>query len=188
MQDLTDGRSIVRAATPIDAPALATLKLVAFRETFLAGFGIPYPPADLARFEQASYGVERVAAELRDPAHATWVAQDDADTLIGYAHAGPCKLPHPEAGHDAGELYQLYLLRVAQGNGLGRILLERAGDWLAMRYPGPQWLGVWSGNARAQRFYAAQGFRKVGDYRFMVGDHADAEFILRRDVDGRSKL
>ena len=40
--------SIIRPALSSDVAALSALKLAAFRETFLDGFAIPYPPADLA--------------------------------------------------------------------------------------------------------------------------------------------
>ena len=170
----------IRRAGPSDGAALAALKLAAFRETFLDGFAIPYPPADLARFEAESYGVATVAGELADPRHASWVAQAADGRLVAYAHAGPCKLPHPEASAQQGELYQLYALNAVQGQGVGRALMDAALAWLAQAYPGPVWLGVWSGNARAQAVYARRGFAKVGEYGFQVGDWTDAEFILRR--------
>jgi len=171
----------LRRARPEDAAPLAALKLATFRETFLEGFGIPYPPEDLARFEAESYSLARVLAEIEDPSHATWVCEGPDGMLLAYAHAGPCKLPHPEATPASGELYQIYVRREAQGMRLGPRLLDAALDWLAEAYPGPQWLGVWSGNDRAQAFLGARGFRKVGDYHFMVGDHRDDEHIYRRD-------
>ena len=39
----------IRRAGPSDGAALSALKLAAFRETFLDGFAIPYPPATVAR-------------------------------------------------------------------------------------------------------------------------------------------
>ncbi|ABQ68814.1 GCN5-related N-acetyltransferase [Rhizorhabdus wittichii RW1] len=171
----------IRIARPEDAAALAALKLRTFRETFLEeGFAIPYPPADRAIFETASYSAPAVAAELADPARRTWVA-DAGDRLLGYAQVGPCKLPHPEAGEAQGELYQLYVLREAQGMKLGKALLDAALGHLAEARPGPVWLGVWSGNDKAQAVYAARGFEKVGDYRFKVGSWYDEEYILRKD-------
>lgn len=171
---------LIRVAEVADAPALARLKLDTFRETFVdGGFAIPYPPADLALFESASYGVGVVAAELAAPGRMTWVAESEG-RLLGYAHVGPCKLPHPEVAAQAGELYQLYVRGDAQGQGIGRRLLDLALDHLAMARPGPIWVGVWSGNIRAQAVYLARGFEKVGDYRFPVGDWLDDEFIYRR--------
>jgi len=178
---VTEGRgALLRLAIPADAPALAALKLACFRETFLEGFGIPYPPADLAQFEAQAYGEATVAAELADPARATWLCAAPDGRLLAYAHAGPCKLPHPEVTARSGELYQLYVRQGCQGMGLGKRLLATALDWLAETYSGPLWLGVWSGNDRAQAVYAAAGFQKVGEYSFMVGNHRDEEYILRR--------
>ena len=41
-------------------------------------------------------------------------------------------------------------------------------------------IGVWSGNLKAQKLYAAYGFEKAGDYQYPVGRWLDDEFILRR--------
>lgn len=177
---MTDADISIRRAHADEAVALAALKLAAFRETFIDGFKLPYPPADLARFEAESYGPERIAAELADRSHATWVA-DAGGRLLAYAHAGPCKLPHAEASPCQGELYQLYALNKAQGAGVGRGLMQAALGWLETEMPGPIWLGVWSGNNRAQAIYRKYGFEKVGEYGFPVGDWSDHEFIFRRD-------
>lgn len=171
----------IRLARPGDAAPLAALKLATFRETFIDGFRIPYPPDELALFEASAYGPARVAAELADPACTNWVVEGGG-TLLGYAQVGPCKLPHPDVPPGAGELYQLYLLNAAKGLGLGRKLLDEALDHLAATRSGPVWLGVWSGNHAAQNFYARKGFAKVGEYPFPVGrEWTDHEFILRRD-------
>ena len=52
----------IRPAHPRDTAALARLKLATFRETFVDDFAIPYPPANLAAFEEASYAPAVVAA------------------------------------------------------------------------------------------------------------------------------
>lgn len=169
----------IRLATPDDVDALARLKLETFRQTFLEDFAVPYPPADLAVFEADAYGRDHVAGELADDARRTWVAASDGE-LLGYVHVGPTKLPHPEAAPHHGELYQLYVRREAQGMKLGGRLLALALDHLTAQLPGPIWLGVWSGNLRAQAIYAACGFSKVGEYQFPVGAWRDHEFIFRR--------
>ncbi len=172
----------IRDAAGADTDALAALKLATFRETFLDGFGIPYPPADLALFEAESYGAQTVARELADPAHRTWVAEAQG-RMVGYAHVGPCKLLHPELTPGEPELYQIYLLNAVQGQGLGRRLLDTAlghCDLLAAQGGGRVWLGVWSGNARARAVYAQRGFAQVGEYHFRVGAWLDDECILRR--------
>ena len=174
----------LREANAGDVPALAALKRATFRETFLEDFAIPYPPADIAVFEEESYAPARVSAELADPTHKSWVVEVDG-ALAGYAHCGPCKLPHPEVTADAQELYQLYVRRAAQGAGLGKALLASAMAHMQARIQGgraPVWLGVWSGNIRAQAVYTRLGFELVGAYRFRVGGWYDDELIMRREA------
>jgi ribosomal protein S18 acetylase RimI-like enzyme len=170
---------LLRPALPEDVEPLAALKLETFRETFLDGFGIPYPPADLALFEAASYSPAAVAGELADGERKNWVVEADG-RLIAYAQVGPCKLPHPEVRQGEGELYQVYVRADAQGLGLGKRLLTTALDHLAATRPGSIWLGVWSGNHKAQAVYRKIGFDKVGEYQFPVGSWRDEEFIFRR--------
>jgi len=177
---MTSAMMHIRDALPQDAPALSELKLTTFRQTFLQDFAIPYPPVDLALFEVETYGVQRVATELADQAHRSWVVEGDGK-LIAYAHVGPCKLPHPEVKAGDMELYQLYLRRSAQGLGLGKRLLDHALGFLD-GLGEAVWLGVWSGNDRAQALYRTRGFVAVGKYKFCVGEWRDDELILRRSV------
>jgi ribosomal protein S18 acetylase RimI-like enzyme len=171
----------LRLARADEAEALAELKLATFRETFIHGFAIDYPSADLAAFERSSYSPATVAAELANPELTTWVGEAPDGRLLGYVQVGPCKLPHPDAMPGEAELYQIYVRGEAQGIGLGRRLLDHAFDHLAETRPGPVWLGVWEGNRRAQAVYAGRGFREVGSYCFMVGDWEDRDLIYRRD-------
>ena len=96
----------------------------------------------------------------------------------GTAIAGPCSLPAPDMGANAGELARLYVLNEAQGAGLGRELLRGAMTYLEQRFS-EIYLSVYAENFRAQKIYAALGFRKVHDYFYMVGNHADPEWIMR---------
>ena len=171
----------LRRASLADAERLTQLACETFRETFLEGFAIPYPPEDLASFMVENYTREVFERKLGDQLQATWIAERDGEPLA-YANAGPCRLPHADVRPDDVELNRLYVLRSAQGLGLGRALLETALAWMEAQGPGPLWLGVWSGNLKAQALYARYGFRKVGDYRFPVGTWRDDEFILKRGV------
>ncbi len=52
--------------------------------------------------------------------------------------------------------------------------------WLHLTFPGrPIYIGVWSENYRAQRFYQRRGFEWCGEYLYVVGDARDREWILR---------
>ena len=103
-----------------------------------------------------------------------------ASSPIGYVTACPTHLPHPDVAPGDGEIQRLYILRGYQGGGRGTFLLRTGLEWLEREGPRTLWIGVWSENYGAQRFYARHGFEIVGEYSFMVGDHADREFITRR--------
>ncbi|RBJ75241.1 hypothetical protein C3L29_032985, partial [Pseudomonas sp. MWU12-2534b] len=70
---------LIRVATPSDAIPLAELKRDTFRETFLHdGFGIDYPPHDLAAYEAQAYSVETITGQLNDE---QLVDEDHVDPL-----------------------------------------------------------------------------------------------------------
>jgi Sortase and related acyltransferases len=169
----------IRPARPEDAEALGALGRQTFIDTFVTGFGIPYPQDDLDGFLNASFTPSATAQKLAEPGAAWWVAERDG-TLLAFANAGPNTLPHPDARPTHMELRRLYVGRDAQGLGLGTSLLTLALDWMETHGDGPLWIGVWSGNLKAQRLYAAHGFEKAGEYQYPVGRWLDDEFILRR--------
>jgi ribosomal protein S18 acetylase RimI-like enzyme len=170
---------LIRRAGSADAAALAAIGARTFGETF----GHLYPPADLQRFLAESYDLERTRADLADPAKAAWLVEAGGEA-VGYALAGPCALPHPEVTPACGELKRIYLLEAWQGGGLGARLFAETLAWLQSQGPRSIWIGVWSENHGAQRFYARHGFEKVGEYGFRVGETVDREYILRKISDG----
>lgn len=165
----------IRRAVDADAEMLSSLG----ERTFIETFGHLYSAGDLARYLEEAYNLERTRADLADPDKAVWVAECGGD-VVGYALAGRCGLPHPEVTPECGELKRLYLIKTHQNYGLGRLLFAEAMAWLQRHGPRTVWIGVWSQNLGAQRFYARHGFEKVGEYGFPVGDHVDREFIMAR--------
>ena len=196
---------MIRRATPADAEALSYLSRTCFTQTF----GHLYAPSDLDAFLDEAYSPTVLRAELEDSERATWLLFDEpvdeagatlssadhpgrpepgdeapassvSHAPIGYVTACPAHLPHPDVAPGDGEVQRLYILQGHQGGGRGTALLRTALDWLERDGPRTIWIGVWSENYGAQRFYARHGFEIVGDYSFMVGDHADHELITRR--------
>lgn len=170
---------VLRRAKPEDAAILSDLAARTFTETF----GHLYPAEDLAYFLAAAYAVEEQRRLLGDPRHAAWLLEHEGEA-VGHALAGPCGLPHPDAGPADGELKRLYVLADWQAHGWGARMMDEAMAWLLRDGPRPLWLGVWSENQGAQRFYARYGFVRVGSYEFPVGRVRDLEFILRRPAAG----
>ena len=148
-------------------------------ETFVQAFGRFYKADDLQKFLREKHSVETYQHCLDSPEFAVWTAFDANDAAIGYLVAGPCDLPVDDMPPNAGELIRFYICSDFQGAGLGARMMSEALVWLDDNFD-HVFLSVYRDNVAAQRFYARYGFKKIQEYFFMVGDHADPEFILKR--------
>ncbi len=164
----------IREAFEEDAGLLSALGA----ETFISTFGHLYSTDNLEKFLAKSHSQAAYSALLGNPDYAVWIAHDDAGAGAGYAVAGPCTLPVPGMPPASGELVRLYLLKSAQGSGLGARLLDTALSFLRDRFE-HIYLSVYHENHIAQRLYQRFGFVKIHDYFYMVGDQADPEWIMQ---------
>ena len=103
-------------------------------------------PAELARHRTLASFASRLAAGL-----------PDTRTL------GPIGEPLGFAMIRADEMYQLYVAAAARGTGVAVRLLADAEARLAQAGVGRAWLACAIGNDRAARFYARQGWTRVGN-------------------------
>ena len=157
---------------------LAALGAATFSETF----GHLYPGEDLRAFLAESHSEAAWSRALADVSRATWIAELADAKPAGFITVGSCKLPVENLAPAAGEIHQLYVLASHQNLRLGARLMALGLEWLEAHGRALLYIGVWSENHGAQRFYARYGFRKVGEYGFRVGDTVDREFILERNT------
>lgn len=170
----------IRRATPGDVDALSAIS----RDTFVETFGHLYTPQDLATHLDTMYAPEKYRDAIEEQGAVAWLLIDDENHVQGYAYAGPCSLPHQDVQPGDLELKRLYLRRTLQNGGWGAKLFAEAEAWMRRNGPASIWIGVWSENSGAQRFYARHGYEKVGEYLYPVGETRDLEFILRKNLDG----
>ena len=151
MERLAD--SVVSPAGPADAAALASVHVRAWRETYVSLL----PAAYLARMDVASHAARwRRRLTLARPGEAVLLAEGPGDAL-GYVWGAT------PAGATEAEVFTLYLLRAAQGRGLGRRLLACAARVLAGE--GAERLRLWvlNGNRPAIGFYGHLGGRAAAE-------------------------
>jgi GNAT superfamily N-acetyltransferase len=140
--------TVIVPAGPGDAAALAEVHVTSWRETYPGLLPAPY--------------LERMSA----PVHARRWRRQLANARSGevvLAAEGPAGLTAYCAGALIGEargeaeIFTLYVLKSAQGNGLGRRLFETAA--MALQAQGARALNVWvlNGNGRARGFYGHLG-------------------------------
>lgn len=162
-------------------------QLISFgREEFTRTFGHLYDPKDLADYLVEGYQTSLYEHWIESDDYHIFAAFNDEGALVGYSLVSPCGLPLEKCGHDiayaatCGEIKRMYIHPSTFGTGLANELMMTSLNWLKGRNYGDRiYLGVFSENFRAQKFYHKHGFEKVGEYGFEVGDHIDREFIFK---------
>ncbi len=146
-----------RAASPEDYDALCGLWRVMddLHARLLPRYFRRPPGRSRSRAE-----VERI---LASPDEALHVATDDDESVVGLCHTQiydtppvpamtPCRRAHIDS---------LVVLPPWQRRGVGRLLVGQAEAWARAHRAAEVVLTVWAGNAGAERFYDALGFRPV---------------------------
>lgn len=169
--------TLLRRATPDDAPRLALLGAA----TFLTAFASDHPGQALVDHCAQEHGAQRYADWLARADHAFWLVETDLGAPIGYAMLCPPQIDiEPDPG--ALELKRLYALAGWQNAGLGRRLIDAVVAEAKARGAPSLYLCVYTINHAAQRFYARHGFEKVGQQQFMTGDVPFTDWILRKPL------
>jgi ribosomal protein S18 acetylase RimI-like enzyme len=172
----------IRIASEDDA---ATLSQVAS-----ATFPLACPPGtdegDIATFIATDLTAERFARHLADPMRTILLATDDDEPtaysmlLLGEPDdedVQACLTARPSV-----ELNKFYVVPKAHGNGLASRLMDASIEVARANGASGVWLGVSSGNPRANRFYEKHGFRVVGIKSFSMGEHTFDDDHVRERV------
>ena len=171
----------IRAATHLDADALAALGERTFRDTFAADNSVE----DMDAYIAHAFSVDRIAAELAGSENRYLVAFLDGDAQpAGYVKLRTGTAHASAMGPAPIELQRLYADRRALGRGVGAALMHAALRTAASAGHQTLWLGVWERNARAIAFYQRWHFEKVGDHVFRLGSDDQTDWILARRLSG----
>lgn len=144
-----DTRFVLFPPGPADAEALAQVHVQAWRETYRGLL----PDAFLARISAEGHA-RRFARSLLHPGpDDVTLAAADRHGLVGYAQGGPSR--RRLAGE--AEIATLYVLKAAQGQGLGRRLIAQTARALAARSASAMMISVLRDNLPARGFYEHLG-------------------------------
>jgi ribosomal protein S18 acetylase RimI-like enzyme len=159
---------LVRAASPIDAAALARVDRESWRTTYAGILPLDVIARHAGRKSEAAWRHRLFAT--RD-IHATWLAERSGQGIVGFAACGPAR--EPIEGLEA-EIHALYVLQSSQRSGVGRALVRAA----ARHFVRNGYFGfyVWVLKAnRARLFYEALGGEEIAERTERLGRHPFAE-------------
>ena len=169
----------LRRGGPEDAARFSLVGKATFLESY-AGF---LPLEDIMAHGERQHAPQVYASWLANPACGCWLAEaDTGGAPVGYQVLGPPDLALADLSADDVEIKRLYLLHRFQRRGLGRLLMDVAGDWARERGCRRLLLGVYSRNLPALAFYDRVGFTRVGERHFRVGANDYFDYILGRAI------
>jgi len=160
-----------------DAAALADIAATVFP--------LGCPPgtaaADLNAYIDAELTSARFRQHLADPSRLVLTARE-AGSMVGYLMLSQSEAPAMVGSTRPIELQRLYVLPAFHGTGVAGALVAQALTVAKTMERDTLWLSVSQLNPRGLAFYAKQGFRKVGEQQFLVGQDPQDDDILARPV------
>lgn len=163
----------IRRGTLADAEALAALAARTFEETY-ARYNTP---EDMAAHLAASFVPDKQTAELVSPDFVTVLAEVGG-AFAGFAQVRRARAPECVEDPRTVELWRFYVDRPWQGRGLAAPLMEAVRQGARDLGGGSVWLGVWTENRRAVRFYEKCGFRIIGSQTFLLGSDEQSDHVM----------
>lgn len=147
----------IRRAEPTDANLIAVLGSATFYEAY---FEQDIPSA-LANYILDSFSPEQITKEIAEPG-SEFIIIFQKEKAVGYAKLREAPVAPGVASTNAIELQRIYIIERVWGSGAAEMLLEYVLNRVGQRGFDTLWLGVWTENKRAQRFYEKHGFRDTG--------------------------
>ena len=150
-------------------------------ETFTAAFAHLNTPEDMAAHVNGAFAEEKLKRELECPDSSFWFLTADGQ-LAGYM-----KLNESAAQTDIHdpmslEIERIYVSGDYQSRGWGGGQIEKAVGLARDAGKKYVWLGVWEHNARAISFYKRHGFEPFGTHPFYLGNDAQTDILMKRDL------
>lgn len=175
---MASNRLTIRMANANDLGALQKIGCESYRDHF----SHVWSPVGIQRFLDSDFSTDVLRSMLGNPSKYLWLlALDSDDKMVGYAKLN-WSVPDPVFGVEGVELHKIYFLKSAAGKGYGAALLEHVFDCVKKRSGTRIWLDVLKSNTGAQKFYAGNGFREVGEIPFRTDLAEIGMVVMIRDL------
>lgn len=165
---------------PVSTGDISTLQQIS-RETFKKTFDPYTAPNDMKRFLKEDYEAEKLRREINNPDSRFFflIVQDQ---VAGYLKINDGDAQTESVKPNAMEVERIYLRSTFQHKGLGLVLIKYAEKIARKENKDYMWLGVYEHNQVAQKFYARDGFQRVGQHTFQVGSDPQTDFLLAKKL------
>ncbi|NER17083.1 GNAT family N-acetyltransferase [Spongiivirga citrea] len=150
-------------------------------ETFIDAFEKHNNPEDFKAYVDTAFSLNAIKSQLINPSTAFYFVIKDEE-IIGYFKVNEQDAQSDLHLENTLELERVYVVKQAQGNGYGTIILNEIIDKAKSQKMKAIWLGVWEHNTDAIRFYERYGFKKFGSHPYWLGNDKQTDFVMRYDL------
>ena len=147
------------------------------RQTFLETFGSQDRAEDMREFLDTAYAEEKLKDEVENANSSFYFLTVD-NKVAGYLKVNEGDAQTEQVVPNALEVERIYLKQDFQHQGLGLVLIKLAEKIAKEKDKDNMWLGVWEKNYQAQTFYEKDGFKRVSQHTFVVGEDPQTDLIL----------
>jgi len=151
------------------------------RQTFIETYYLQNTQENMDIFLHQYFNDGAIKGELQNP-HYRFLLVVENDQPIAYAklHCQPAASADTPA--NSLEICRIYNVKEAIGKGVGSFLMNACIKEALLLGKTCVWLGVWEKNKRAYLFYKKHGFQQFGQHVFMLGNDAQTDWLMKRDV------
>ncbi len=166
---------MIRQATSHDIKALADIGLTTFLETYAH----LNTPENMEKYLVGKFTEESIGLEMNETG-TIFLVEEEHQALLSYAkmRVNLTEMPDPKAI----ELERFYVKKTAQGQKLGKKMIDACIEMAKNQDFNLFWLGVWEHNHKAIGFYEAMGFTQFGKHVFQLGDDAQTDFLMKKQI------
>lgn len=165
---------------PVTVNDVAELQKIS-RETFKVTFDPFTAPDDMKRFLDEDYATDVLINEIENP-NSRFFFLLVKDEVAGYLKVNVGDAQTEDLKPNALEVQRIYLRKKFQHQGLGSVLIKLAEKLAREENKDYMWLGVYEKNFVAQKFYAKDGFKRVSQHVFQVGDDPQIDYLLAKKL------
>lgn len=167
----------VRTCNEKDVDVLVSLGIKTFRDAF-----DEFNTAEnMMLYINKTFNRKVIERDLKNPAVVYFLALDGR-VAVGYSKVKIA--PLPEDGNDsfALEIEKFYARKDYHGKKVGYMLMKTCLAFARKKALPAVWLGVWENNARAIAFYEKNGFVRFGQQTFVLGNDAQTDWLMKKEL------
>ncbi|HEV7309009.1 GNAT family N-acetyltransferase [Ensifer sp.] len=164
---------MIRRATLEDASSLAAISLEVWLNTYIRD-GVN---AFFADYALEAFTTDRFKDILSRENENLWVSENKVG-IDGFLRMS-LNSPAPADVPSDLEITTLYVQPRHHGRGVGKRLLATGLEYCRESKRPSTWLAINAENDKAEAFYVANGFEKVGETHFRIGDQAYLNNVLQ---------